>query len=79
MAWIAVTSPPAGLTSRGSRKISGCSDDPQEMVGIANEIQAVMYGCLFEETRRQWPHASMGLNWCYNEPWPTGAGNGLAQ
>lgn len=61
----------------GIRKISGCSDDPQEMVGIANEIQAVMYGCLFEETRRQWPHASMGLNWCYNEPWPTGAGNGL--
>lgn len=40
-------------------------------------IQAMGYRSLFEEMRRQWPHCSMALNWCLNEPWPTFANNSL--
>lgn len=29
---------------------------------------------IFEEARRQKPHCSMALNWCFNEPWNTVAG-----
>ena len=36
-----------------------------------------MYPYLFEEARMQWPYCSMALNWCFNEPWPTAAGNSL--
>lgn len=32
---------------------------------------------VFEEARRQQPRCSMAINWCYNEPWPTAAGNNL--
>jgi beta-mannosidase len=35
------------------------------------------YKGLFEEARRQKPVASMALNWCLNEPWPTAANNSL--
>ena len=61
----------------GLRKLTGCTDDLREMITAGNEAQAMMYQALFEEVRRQWPHASMAINWCYNEPWPTAAGNGL--
>lgn len=40
-------------------------------------IQAMCYRSYFEEMRRQWPHCSMALNWCFNEPWPTFANNSL--
>ncbi len=40
-------------------------------------IQSMCYRSLFEEMRRQWPHCSMALNWCFNEPWPTAANNSL--
>lgn len=40
-------------------------------------LQAMGYKSLFEEMRRQWPHCSMALNWCFNEPWPTFANNSL--
>ncbi|MBE7044041.1 MAG: hypothetical protein E7397_00800 [Ruminococcaceae bacterium] len=33
--------------------------------------------CVFEEARRQKPHCSMAINWCYNEPWNNVAGNSL--
>lgn len=32
---------------------------------------------MYEEARRQWPQCSMALNWDYNEPWMTAAGNNL--
>lgn len=32
---------------------------------------------IFEESRRQKPVCSMAINWCYNEPWITAAGNSL--
>ena len=40
-------------------------------------IQSICYKSMFEEMRRQWPLCAMALNWCYNEPWPTAAGNSL--
>ena len=40
-------------------------------------LQAEGYRGIYEECRRQWPRCSMALNWCYNEPWPTAAGNSL--
>lgn len=40
-------------------------------------IQAMCVRSYFEEMRKQWPHCSMALNWCFNEPWPTYANNSL--
>lgn len=40
-------------------------------------IQAMCVKSYFEEMRKQWPHCSMALNWCFNEPWPTYANNSL--
>lgn len=40
-------------------------------------IQTMCYQSYFEEMRKQWPHCSMALNWCFNEPWPTFANNSL--
>ena len=59
------------------RKLTGCTEDWEDVVRAGNEAQCIMYASMFEEVRRQWPHASMAINWCYNEPWPTAAGNGL--
>lgn len=65
------------LDIKGIKQLSGCSDDPKEIVAVGNEIQCLMYQCMFESVRRKWPYTSMCMNWCYNEPWPTAAGNGL--
>jgi beta-mannosidase len=40
-------------------------------------MQCEGYRGAFEEMRRQWPHCSMAVNWCFNEPWKTCAGNNL--
>jgi beta-mannosidase len=48
-----------------------------EMVKNSNWLQCEGYHGAFEEMRRQWPRCSMSINWCYNEPWKTGAGNNL--
>ncbi|MGN0997978.1 MAG: glycoside hydrolase family 2 protein [Faecousia sp.] len=40
-------------------------------------LQAMTYQMVFEESRRQWPHCSMALNWCLNDVWPTAANNSL--
>ena len=40
-------------------------------------IQGMCYRSYFEEMRKQWPHCSMALNWCLNEPWPSAANNNL--
>ena len=49
----------------------------EEMVDRSNWLQCEGYRGAFEEIRRQWPRCSMGINWCYNEPWKTAAGNNL--
>lgn len=41
----------------------------EEALEFAQLMQNTSYHCVFEEARRQWPHCSMAVNWCYNEPW----------
>ncbi len=45
----------------------------EEMIEHTNWLQYVGYQASFEEMRRQWPHCSAAINWCYNEPWYTAA------
>ena len=55
-------------------------DEPtsiEDMIENSNWLQCEGYRGAFEEMRRQWPKCSMGINWCYNEPWKTAAGNNL--
>lgn len=51
--------------------------DTEDLCNKTRFIQAMGYRSLFEEMRKQWPHCSMALNWCLNEPWPTVANNSL--
>ena len=55
----------------------GPSASLEELVAKGQLMQAEGYKGLFEEARRQKPAASMALNWCFNEPWPTAANNSL--
>ena len=40
-------------------------------------LQGLCCRALFEEVRCRWPHTSMAMNWCFQEPWPTAANNSL--
>lgn len=55
----------------------GPASSLEERVEQSNWIQSIGYQAIFEEARRQWPHCSMALNWCFNEPWITAANNSL--
>ena len=55
----------------------GDADSIEELVAQSTWLQCEGYRAAFEEMRRQWPHCSMSINWCYNEPWKTAAGNNL--
>jgi len=55
----------------------GKASSIQERIEQSNWIQSVGYQAIFEEARRQWPHCSMALNWCFNEPWITAGNNSL--
>ena len=48
-----------------------------DMVAESGWLQSVGYQAAFEEMRRQWPHCSAAVNWCYDEPWITAANNSL--
>ena len=41
----------------------------EEVLHYSDIMQSMAYKSIFEEARRQWPHCSMAVNWCYNEPW----------
>jgi|HubBroStandDraft_1064217.scaffolds.fasta_scaffold22350_2 beta-mannosidase len=49
----------------------------EEMAERGDWLQCAGYQAIFEEARRQKPRCSMALNWCFNEPWPTAAGNAI--
>ena len=49
----------------------------EEIYEKSNWLQCEGYKAIFEEARRQKPHCSMAINWCYNEPWKTAANNSL--
>ena len=51
----------------------GESKSVEDIVEHSQCLQAAGLKCLFEESRRQKPHSSMALNWCFNEPWITAA------
>jgi len=55
----------------------GSADTLDELVQHGELMQSEGYKCIYEESRRQKPRCSMALNWCFNEPWPTAAGNSL--
>jgi beta-mannosidase len=55
----------------------GPSHTLEELCERGQLLQNEGYKCIYEEARRQKPRCSMALNWCYNEPWPTAAGNSL--
>ena len=49
----------------------------EELAEQSDWLQSEGYRGAFEEMRRQWPHCSMALNWCLNEPWTTAANNNI--
>lgn len=51
--------------------------DLEDLCGKTRFLQAMTYQMIFEESRRQWPHCSMALNWCFNDVWPIAANNTL--
>lgn len=51
--------------------------DTEDLMEKTLFLQKICYKSLFEEMRKQWPHCSMALNWCFNEPWPCFANNSL--
>jgi len=55
----------------------GEAADLDELIEWSGILQCAGYKCIFEEARRQKPHCSMALNWCFNEPWPSAANNSL--
>ncbi len=58
-------------------KYFGVAGSLEELVEQSQTLQSIGYKAIFEEARRQKPHCSMALNWCFNEPWPTAANNSL--
>ena len=52
-------------------------DTIEKVIAQAEWLQCEGYKAIFEEARRQAPYCSMAINWCYCEPWITGAGNSL--
>ena len=60
-------------------KYFGKQNTIEEYVEKSNILQCEGYKCIFEEARRQKPECSMAMNWDYNEPWRTAAGNNLIE
>ena len=60
-------------------KYFGKPDSLEELVEESNWLQREGYRAIFEEARRQWPHCSMALNWCFDEPWKTAANNSIVE
>jgi len=55
----------------------GQDDSIEERIYHSNWLQCAGYKAIFEQARRQWKHCSAAINWCFNEPWITAAGNSL--
>ena len=55
----------------------GGYEDMDDLCKKTQFIQTMCYRSMFEEMRKQWPHCSMALNWCFNEPWPCFGNNSL--
>lgn len=51
--------------------------DTDDLIRKTQFIQAMSYRSVFEEARFQWPHCSMVVNWCWNEPYACAANNSV--
>lgn len=49
----------------------------EDIAAASGWLQCEGYKAVFEEARRQWPHCSAAINWCFSEPWKTAANNSL--
>ena len=58
-------------------KYFGKQETLDDYITYSHWLQCEGYKSIFEEARRQKPECSMAINWCYNEPWITAAGNSL--
>jgi len=70
---VAAWEPNSHLTLDVVEDYFGKSKSIDDVIENSQKMQAAGLKCLFEEARRQKPHASMALNWCFNEPWITAA------
>ncbi len=52
-------------------------DSLEKVVAASQWLQNEGYKGIFEEARRQAPHCSMAINWCYCEPWMTAVNNSI--
>ena len=55
----------------------GKASSLEELVAQSNWLQSLGTKSIFEEARRQWPHCSMAVSWCFNEPWLNAANNSM--
>ena len=55
----------------------GGYENKEDLFQKTQQLQSIGYKSCFEEMRKQWPHCSMALNWCFNEPWPAIGNNSL--
>lgn len=55
----------------------GKSNNIEELCERSSWTQCEGLKAIFEEARRQKPHCSMAMNWCFNEPWKTAANNSI--
>ena len=53
----------------------GKAETLEQLVEQSETLQCIGYQAAFEAMRQQWPHCSMMLNWCFNEPWSNAANN----
>ena len=51
----------------------GADATVEERINQSDWLQSEGLKFIFEEARRQSPHCSAALNWCFNEPWITAA------
>jgi len=69
--------PTSWLFTSAQEHYFGPAGDLDTLVARGTWLQCAGYQAVFEEARRQKPRCSMALNWCFNEPWPTAAGNSI--
>jgi len=55
----------------------GGYSDTDDLIRKTQFIQSISYRAAFEEARFQWPHCSMVINWCWNEPYACAANNSV--
>lgn len=53
----------------------GKAESLEQLIEWSETLQCIGYQSAFETMRQQWPHCSMMLNWCFNEPWSNAANN----